>query len=54
MFHTSCLGKGPICRVCSSVQTLNAFDILWFRVIDLAYQVPCGRRLFEKAVRGVG
>lgn len=54
LFHTSCLGKGPICRVCSSVQTFNAFDILWFHVIDLASQVPCGRRLFEKAARGVG
>lgn len=54
LFHTSCLGKGPICCVCSSVQTFNAFDVLWFRVIDLASWVPCGRRLFEREARGSG
>lgn len=54
LFHTSCLGKGPICCVCSFVQTFNAFDILWFRVIDLASWVPCGRRLLERAARGLG
>lgn len=54
LFHTSCLGKGPICCVCSSVQTFNAFDILWFHVIDLASRVPCGRRLFERASERLG
>ena len=43
-----------MCCVCSSVQAFNAFEILWFHVIDLASQVSWGRRLFESAARGLG
>ena len=31
-----------MCCVCSSVQAFNAFEILWFHVIDLASQVSWG------------
>ena len=43
-----------MCRVCSSVQELNAFEILWFQVIDLASRVSWGRRLFESTARDLG